>query len=46
MILSGDAPAEIEQKILDQIPGLHADIVKLGHHGSRTSSFARVGCKC
>ena len=41
MILSGDAPAEIEQKILDQIPGLHADIVKLGHHGSRTSSCAR-----
>lgn len=41
MILSGDAPAEIEQKILDQIPGLRADIVKLGHHGSRTSSCAR-----
>ncbi len=45
MILSGDAPAEIEQKILDQIPGLHADIVKLGITAAARPA-ARVGCKC
>ena len=41
MLLSGDAPVEVEQKILNQIPGLRADVIKLGHHGSQTSSCLR-----
>lgn len=37
---TGDAPIETEQAILESVPpgALRADVVKLGHHGSRTSS--------
>lgn len=34
-LLTGDAPREVEKVIPD---GVHADVLKLGHHGSHTSS--------
>lgn len=37
-LFMGDAPIEIENKIIDDYPDLHADILKIGHHGSNTSS--------
>ena len=33
----GDAPKEIERKIISKY-FLEADIIKIGHHGSKTSS--------
>ena len=39
VMLMGDAEAHEEAKILARHPqGLHADLLKVGHHGSRTSS--------
>ena len=39
VMLMGDAEAPEEARILAQHPGaLHADLLKVGHHGSRTSS--------
>lgn len=37
-MLTGDAEAEAEQAMLDRNLPLNAHIIKLGHHGSRTSS--------
>ncbi|MFQ5568715.1 MAG: DNA internalization-related competence protein ComEC/Rec2, partial [Rhodothermales bacterium] len=38
-LFTGDAEAEAEQRILAQYGDLlHSDVVKVGHHGSRTSS--------
>lgn len=37
-LFMGDAPKEIEDKIIERFPSLRADIIKLGHHGSNTSS--------
>ncbi len=37
-LLLGDLYKESELAILKSYPGLSADVVKLGHHGSRTSS--------
>jgi len=37
-LFMGDAPIEIENKIINDYPDLHADILKVGHHGSNTSS--------
>ena len=39
-ILTGDAEAQEEAWILDHTAQLHADVLKVGHHGSRTSSSA------
>jgi len=36
ILLTGDAPAEAERRVLQQIPPL--TILKVGHHGSRTST--------
>ncbi len=38
ILIMGDAPKEIEKKILADHPSLKADILKVGHHGSETSS--------
>jgi competence protein ComEC len=39
IILTGDAPVSIEKELVQRYGDtLHADVVKLGHHGSRTSS--------
>lgn len=40
-LFMGDAPKEIERKIMINNPNLKADIIKLGHHGSSTSSDYR-----
>ncbi|CDC41223.1 competence protein ComEC [Firmicutes bacterium CAG:449] len=34
----GDAPTSIEKKIMNDYPSLDIDILKVGHHGSKTSS--------
>jgi ComEC/Rec2-like protein len=38
ILIMGDAPKSIERKIMVDNPQLHADILKIGHHGSNTSS--------
>ncbi len=38
VMLMGDAEAPEEAKLLARHPELHADLLKVGHHGSRTSS--------
>ena len=37
-LFTGDAPKEIENKILQDEPDLDCDILKVGHHGSDTST--------
>lgn len=37
-LIMGDAPKEVETKILQNNPTLKADVIKVGHHGSNTSS--------
>ncbi len=37
-LMMGDAPIEVEDKILKQYDNLKTDIIKIGHHGSNTSS--------
>jgi len=39
IMFMGDAPAKIENKILAYGDGLKSDIIKVGHHGSKYSSF-------
>lgn len=38
ILIQGDAPKSVEELILKDNPNLKADIIKLGHHGSKTSS--------
>lgn len=38
VLIMGDAPKNVEHEILRNHPDLKADIIKLGHHGSNTSS--------
>jgi len=40
-LLTGDIESAGERSILDAVPDLRADVVKVAHHGSRTSSTAR-----
>lgn len=37
-LFMGDAPKSIEHKIVRDNPSLRCDVLKLGHHGSKTSS--------
>lgn len=37
-LIMGDAPKEIEYKIIKDHPELRCDVIKIGHHGSNTSS--------
>ncbi len=37
-ILPGDAGVEVEKKILEDNPNLDCDVLKVGHHGSDTST--------
>lgn len=41
-LLMGDAGIEIENRLLDEYPNLTADIIKIGHHGSSTSTSDRL----
>ena len=38
ILLMGDAPSSIEKRIVSDYPNLQVDYLKLGHHGSNTSS--------
>lgn len=38
ILIMGDAPKEVENAIIERNPSLDVDIIKLGHHGSSTSS--------
>ncbi|MFV0479746.1 MAG: ComEC/Rec2 family competence protein [Anaerorhabdus sp.] len=38
ILLTGDIPVEIEQNIVQKWPKLEVDVLKLAHHGSKTSS--------
>src|SRR5205814_973459 len=38
ILLTGDAEAPAEEDMLESGLELHADVLKLGHHGSHTSS--------
>ena len=38
MLLTGDASEKVEDTILKDAPNLHFSILKVGHHGSRTST--------
>ncbi len=39
ILLTGDAPQDVERKLVHAFgDGLRADVLKLGHHGSKTSS--------
>lgn len=40
-LLMGDAEAEAEASIMNEYTNLNADIIKVGHHGSETSSSDR-----
>jgi competence protein ComEC len=41
LLLTGDAEHVAERELLEKYPNqLHADVLKVGHHGSRTSSGA------
>ncbi|MDD4532334.1 MAG: ComEC/Rec2 family competence protein [Bacilli bacterium] len=37
-LIMGDAPIETEKKLLHEYPNLRCDVLKVGHHGSDTSS--------
>ena len=38
-LLTGDASIEVEEQLIDRYPGLlNVDVLKLGHHGSKTST--------
>lgn len=37
-LFTGDATTEVEKEILNDNPGLRCDILKVGHHGSSTST--------
>ncbi len=37
-LIMGDAPIGVEKNIIKEFPNLQCDILKLGHHGSKTSS--------
>lgn len=37
-LIMGDAPIETEKKLMRKYPNLKCDVLKVGHHGSNTSS--------
>ncbi|WP_353477919.1 DNA internalization-related competence protein ComEC/Rec2 [Halobacillus sp. ACCC02827] len=37
-LFTGDVPLEVEEEILSGHPDIHTDVLKVGHHGSRTST--------
>lgn len=56
ILMTGDAEVELEEKIIESGINIQAEILKIGHHGSRTSSseqfldsvkpdYALISCK-
>lgn len=41
-LLMGDAPVEVEEQICMNHPSLRADYIKIGHHGSNTSTSSAL----
>lgn len=41
-LIMGDASVDVEHRILDHNPHLRADVLRLGHHGSQTSTSDRL----
>ena len=37
-LFMGDAEKDVEKLMLERYPDLHADVIKVGHHGSSTAS--------
>ena len=48
-LMTGDAEKTVEKDIIANYPSLKATIIKVGHHGSKTSSYkdfiSMLGCK-
>ena len=42
IMLMGDAPIEIEKSIIDSYENIDCDILKVGHHGSKTSTSTEL----
>lgn len=40
VLLTGDAPADVERALIEREIDLRADVLKVGHHGSKTSTSA------
>ncbi|MGM9907712.1 DNA internalization-related competence protein ComEC/Rec2 [Limosilactobacillus sp.] len=40
-LFTGDLDRAGERAVIERYPGLHADVLKLGHHGSKTASDER-----
>lgn len=40
VLMTGDAEANVEKQIIENYPTLRCDVLKVGHHGSKTSSCA------
>lgn len=40
-LFAADIPIDIERKLVETYPGLRTDVLKLAHHGSKTSSSER-----
>ncbi len=38
VLLMGDATVKVEQELIKSYPDLRADVIKIGHHGSHTST--------
>ena len=38
VLVTGDAPSEVEKRIIHDVPDIDCDILKVGHHGSDTST--------
>lgn len=45
-LIMGDAPKEIETKLIKDNPSLTCDVLKIGHHGSNTSSSENFLKQC
>lgn len=39
-LFTGDAPIEVEERLIDSGSAVHVDVLKVGHHGSASSSSA------
>lgn len=40
VLMTGDTEESVEKQIIENFPDLHCNVLKVGHHGSKTSSCA------